>query len=137
MSLEKSPKRVIYTFNLIVKTADIDELSHVNNNVYLKWANLAATKHWETLSNAKINEQYVWVALRHEIDYVKPAFLKDVITVKTWVGETGGVKSTRYVEIYNKTQLLAKTKTVWVLLDAKTRRPKRISEDILNILKKS
>jgi len=73
---------------LAFKTTDIDELNHVNNNVYLRWANLAATKHWEKLSDANINKQYVWVALRHEIDYIKPAFLKDVITVKTWVGET-------------------------------------------------
>jgi len=77
-----------YSFDISVKTTDIDELNHVNNNVYLRWANLAATKHWEKLSDANINKQYVWVALRHEIDYIKPAFLKDVITVKTWVGET-------------------------------------------------
>jgi len=135
--MSDNKKTSVYSFDITVEASDIDELNHVNNNVYLRWANLAATKHWEVLSDAKINQQYVWVALRHEIDYVKPAFLNDTITVKTWVGETAGVKSVRYVEIYNKTNLLAKTKTVWALLDAKTMRPKRIQEDILSILKSS
>ena len=127
----------VFSFQITVKSDDIDALNHVNNNVYLRWANLAATKHWEKLSDVSINRQYVWVALRHEIDYLKPAFLKDVITVKTWVGETFGVKSTRYVEMYNKEQLLAKTKTIWVMLDAQTKRPKRIQEDVLNVLKQN
>ena len=125
----------VFSFQITVIPEDIDALNHVNNNVYLRWANLAATKHWEKLSDASINKQYVWVALRHEIDYLKPAYLKDVITVKTWVGETFGVKSVRYVEMYNKDQLLAKTKTIWVMLDAQTKRPKRIQEDVLNVLK--
>jgi len=135
VDLKYSKNKNIFNFKIIVTKAMIDNLNHVNNMVYLRWANLAATKHWNTLSSNKIDNQYVWVALRHEIDYLKPAFLNDTITIKTWVGETQGVKSIRYVEMYNKTILLAKTKTVWVMLDAKTMRPKRIKEDILNILK--
>ncbi|MFK5889934.1 MAG: thioesterase family protein [Flavobacteriaceae bacterium] len=135
MSDKEIRNTATYSFEITVEAADIDELNHVNNNVYLKWINRAATKHWQQLSNDKIDAQYVWVALRHEIDYLKPAFLNDVLTVKTWVGETGGVKSVRYVEIYNSETLLSKGKTVWVLVDAKTMRPKRIQDDILNILK--
>lgn len=124
----------IYTIELKVVKDDIDELNHVNNVVYLKWINMAATKHWKQLSDNKLNEQYCWVALRHEIDYLKPAFLNDVITVKTWVGATKGVKSIRYVEVYADDLLLTKAQTTWVLLDAKTMRPKRIQADILKIL---
>lgn len=125
----------IFTIELKVVKDDIDELNHVNNVVYLKWINLAATKHWKQLSDNKFDEQYCWVALRHEIDYLKPAFLNDIITIKTWVGVTKGVKSIRHVEIFANKQLLACAKTIWVLLDAKTMRPKRIQEEILSILK--
>jgi len=135
VDLKYSKNKNIFNFKIIVTKAMIDNLNHVNNMVYLRWANLAATKHWNTLSSNKIDNQYVWVALRHEIDYLKPAFLNDTITIKTWVGETQGVKSTRYVEIYSNTKLLAKTKTVWVMLDAKTMRPKRINADVLATLK--
>lgn len=128
-------KRNIFNFSIVVSKADIDELNHVNNNVYLKWINQAATKHWAKLSDSKFDKEFSWVALRHEIDYIKPAFLNDVITVKTWVGDTGGVKSTRYVEIYKDKLLITKGKTVWVMLDAKTMRPKRIGKDVLSVLK--
>jgi len=137
MFAKKNKNTPIYSFEITVEAADIDELNHVNNNVYLKWINRASTKHWTFLSDNKFDKQYSWVALRHEIDYLKPAFLNDVVTVKTWVGETGGVKSIRYVEIYNREILLSKGKTVWVLLDAKSMRPKRIQDDILSILKGS
>jgi len=137
MFAKKNKNTPIYSFEITVEASDIDELNHVNNNVYLKWINRASTKHWTFLSGNKFDKQYSWVALRHEIDYLKPAFLNDVVTVKTWVGETGGVKSIRYVEIYNREILLSKGKTVWVLLDAKSMRPKRIQDDILSILKGS
>jgi len=134
--MQKENKQV-FSFNLVVTSDFIDDLNHVNNIVYLQWINKAATKHWEKLSDNRINKAYSWVALRHEIDYLKPAFLNDKITVKTWIGETSGVKSIRYVEIYNRKKLLAKAKTVWVLLDALTMHPKRIKDDILNILKQN
>lgn len=125
----------IFTIELKVVKDDIDELNHVNNVVYLKWINMAATKHWKLLSDNKFDDQYCWIALRHEIDYLKPAFLNDIITIKTWVGATEGVKSIRYVEIYANGLLLTKAQTTWVLLDAKTMRPKRIQQNILSVLK--
>jgi len=137
MFSKEKQNTTIYSFDINVIASDIDELNHVNNNVYLKWINIASTEHWSYLSDNKFDKQYSWVALRHEIDYLKPAFLNDVITVKTWVGETAGVKSIRYVEIYNNENLLAKGKTIWCLLDAKSMRPKRIPDDILSILKRS
>jgi acyl-CoA thioester hydrolase len=75
------------------------------------------------------------VALRHEIDYLKPAFLDDLITISTWIGATEGVISIRHVEIFANNQLLTRAKTIWVLLDAKTMRPRRIQDDILKILR--
>ena len=53
---------------------EIDDLNHVNNVVYLQWINDVAILHWQKLSNEAINKKYIWVAIRHEIDYLKPAF---------------------------------------------------------------
>ncbi|MCF6213460.1 MAG: acyl-CoA thioesterase [Flavobacteriaceae bacterium] len=130
-------KSATFTFELSVVSEDIDTLNHVNNVVYLKWINLAATKHWAQLSKDRFTKIYSWVALRHEIDYLKPAFLGDLISIKTWVGESSGVKSIRHVEIYANNTLLTKAKTTWVLLDAKTMRPRRIQDDILSVLNTS
>ena len=122
------------TFN--VKEQDIDTLNHVNNVVYLQWVNDISGIHWSLLSNDSINSKYFWVVLRHEIDYINQAFLNDEITVYTWIGASSGVRSIRNVHIYKGDDLLIKAKSTWCLIDAKTHRPTRIKQDIMDILKK-
>ncbi|MFD1294095.1 acyl-CoA thioesterase [Lutibacter holmesii] len=123
-----------YTFHKIVSENAIDNLNHVNNLVYLEWVLKAAEKHWNKLSSKIINQKYVWVVLRHEIDYIAAAKLGDKITIETWIGESVGVKSDRYVEIKRGNKLLAKAKTTWCLLDKKKMRAVRIPTDVLDIL---
>lgn len=129
------PENVVsHQINLKVQKHEIDVLNHVNNVVYLQWVNDISEKHWSILSNREIDSKYFWVAIRHEIDYVNQAVLDDDITVYTWIGETGGVKSIRIVHIYRGQILLAKARTTWCLVDMNTNKPTRIRQDILNIL---
>lgn len=123
----------IFENTIKVKSTDIDALNHVNNVVYLQWINDVAAMHWNLVSNKKLNSKYIWVASRHEIDYLKPAFLDETIYIKTWIETLVGVKSIRKVEIYRDTVLLAKSLTTWVLLDAKTNRLTRIPTDISSL----
>jgi len=123
-----------FEFNFYVKEAEIDDLNHVNNVNYLNWVQHAANKHWALLSNSEIDSEFVWVVLRHEIDYISPAFLNDKITIKTWIGDSYGVKSDRFVEIKRGGELLTKSKTIWCLLNKKTLKPTRIPENILQLL---
>ena len=126
----------IFKNTLQVKEADIDRLNHVNNKVYLQWINNISTMHWQSVSNAEINAAYVWVVARHEIDYLKPAFLNENITIKTWIDSLKGVKSMRKVAIYRDNTLLAKSTTTWVLLDAKTHKITRIPQKITDLFGK-
>ena len=119
-----------FTNNILVSYDEIDHQNHVNNVVYLQWINDISIKHWNAVSNDEINSNYTWVAVRHEIDYLKPAFLDEKITVTTWIESLAGVKSIRRVEIYRDNELLAKSKTTWVLLDANTQKITRIPESI-------
>ena len=125
---------VPFEIQITVSNQDIDELNHVNNVVYLQWVQDIANQHWSQLKEGHDTSDYVWVVLRHELDYSGQAGLGDQITVKTWVGETAGIKSVRHVEFYKDDKLLVKAKTFWCLVDAKTLRPKRITGDILNVL---
>jgi len=88
-----------FTFNLIIKEDELDALHHVNNVNYIRWVQTAAQKHWSSISNLILESKYVWVVLRHEIDYLASAKLGDKIQVITWVGDSYGVKSERFVEI--------------------------------------
>ncbi len=128
--------KVSFEHSFKVKLQDIDELNHVNNVVYLQWVQDISGMHWNSLASKEINEKYVWVALRHEIDYLNQAYVNDTITIYTWIDETAGVKSIRIVHIYCNDKLLTKSKTTWCLLDAETLKPKRVGQDILELFKK-
>jgi len=124
----------IYSIKRVVLKEEIDELNHVNNIVYFKWIQDIAYKHWNVLTKNNPQTDYVWYTIRHEIDYLKQAVLGDEVTVKTWVGETKGVKSIRHVEIYRDDKLLTKSQTTYCLLNTKTKRPTRITDAVLKIL---
>ena len=123
-----------YTFQVVVKEIDIDELLHTNNLTYLKCMIKAAEKHWKLLSTEIFDERYVWVVLRHEISYFRATSLHDRINIKTWIGNSYGVKSERFVEVYHNGTLCAECLTIWCLMDKKTMKPTRINSDILEIL---
>jgi acyl-CoA thioester hydrolase len=124
----------VFTLKITVSSKDIDTLQHVNNLIYVKWMDKIATEHYAFLTKDNPLPQYVWVVTRHEIDYLKQAVLGDEITVKTWVGETKGITSIRFMNFYKDNILLVKAKTVWVMLDSKTFKPTRIRENVLKVL---
>tara|TARA_R110002050_G_scaffold300540_1_gene470416 strand:+ start:24865 stop:25281 length:417 start_codon:yes stop_codon:yes gene_type:complete len=123
-----------YQYPLTVSKEHIDNLNHVNNVVYVQWINDVSEKHWKSLSNPDLDSCYFWVVIKHEIDYFDEAILGDHLTIKTQVGESSGVKSIRNVEIFRDEKLLVKGQTTWCLIDIKTHKPKRITEDVLKVL---
>ena len=135
MTDDKSDNSVLYSYSLKVEKEHIDDLLHVNNVVYLQWVNDISEKHWNELSSKGLNEKYFWVVLRHELDYLNQAVLHDELTLVTWVGESKGVKSVRHVEIYKGEVPLLKAASTWCLIDAKTLKPTRIKDDILDTLR--
>jgi len=129
------PSSGVFEYRITVTGSDIDELDHVNNIVYLRWVQEAASAHWAQLSNDAINQKYVWVVMRHEIDYLQPAWQGNELMAYTWVGKNEGAKSERYTQLYNTVtgKKLAEAVTTWCLLDASSKRPKRIEADILSL----
>jgi acyl-CoA thioester hydrolase len=124
--------QLTYSYTFTVGSEDIDELNHVNNVIYVQWIQDAAVSHWNSVAPAHIKKAYVWMIIRHEIDYKRQGKLHDEILVKTKVLDAGGVSSTRQVQIFRKNdmQLLVESKTNWVMLDAVTFRPARISDEV-------
>jgi acyl-CoA thioester hydrolase len=122
-----------YTFK--VQPEDIDQLNHVNNVVYVQWIQDAAVNHWNTVASDDIKKSFVWVIVRHEIDYRQPAKLNDELFIKTWVLNAQGVSSVRQVQIFRKDdmKLLVESKTTWCMVDASTFRPVRITPEVRNL----
>jgi acyl-CoA thioester hydrolase len=125
-----------FSIAITVSPSDIDELGHVNNVVYVRYAQEAAAAHWNHVATPALKEKYAWVVLRHEIDYKNPAFLNEEIIAQTWVGNCHGARSERFVKLYSATsnKIFAEAKTMWCMLDAKSMRPARIGDDVLAVL---
>jgi len=117
---------------ITVSKNDLDDLNHVNNVVYIHWIQEIAKKHWKILVSNEIIKNYYWVLLEHQIKYLHPALLNDKIRLKTYIEKTTGIKSSRIVEIYNKdtNKLLVTSTTIWCLINAKTNKLNRITDEI-------
>jgi len=72
-----------FELSLAIRPEDIDELNHVNNVVYLRWVQDVATAHWRVLATPAEQKEVAWVAVRHEIDYLRPAVPGDAIIART------------------------------------------------------
>ena len=132
MATSSEPHATPFELTWQVGADDLDERMHVNNVVYLRWVQDAAASHWSQLAPAGALAQIAWVALRHEIDYLKPAVLDDVIVVKTWVGVAEGLSFERFTEMRRRAdgELLARARTLWCPVDARTGRPRRVNDEI-------
>lgn len=121
-----------FTLTRRVEADDLDERAHVNNVVYLQWVQDAAAAHWSALAPEGALEEIAWVALRHEIDYLKPALLGDEIAIMTWVGVANGLSFERFTEIRRRSDevVLARARTLWCPVDSRTGRPRRVSAEI-------
>jgi len=121
-----------FELELSVEPADIDELGHVNNTVYVRWVQQAAIAHWQAAASPQAQQDLVWVVVRHEIDYKHPALPGDRILARTWVGPATRLAFERNTEIARAAdgKLLARARTLWVPLDRKTGRPCEVSRDV-------
>ena len=125
----------LYQKHINVSEDDLDNQQHVNNVRYVQWIQNVAQEHWETRASEEQKAGLAWVVVRHEIDYKKEALLNDEILLETRIIDTTHVTSLREVVIKNNNsgKLLAKAKTTWCLLDQKTKKPQRISNELKQI----
>ncbi len=124
----------VFIKEIVVKSEDIDFNGHVNNLKYLEWMINTAMKH--SAKNGFDEEFYkkegsTWFAKSHKIEYKKPAFEGEKLTIKTWIDSIKRVIAVRKYEIYKNNDLIAKGESEWVFVDSKTHRPKRIPQEII------
>jgi acyl-CoA thioester hydrolase len=127
-------KPKVYEKKIVVGSDDIDFNGHVNNLKYLEWMINVAMEH-STHEGFGI-EYYKthgvsWVARKHCIEYKLPAFEGDELILKTWIDDVHKIMVVRKYEIYKNDKLITKGFSEWVFVDFKTKRPKKIPEDII------
>lgn len=125
---EPPPGRQVFARTFAPEPSDIDENGHVNNVVYLGWAQDLAIAHWQSRAEAADQAAFAWVALRHEVDYRRALVLGETASARTWVAEVAdGPRFERCVRIDGPDGAMsAQVRTVWVLIDKASGRPKRV-----------
>ena len=114
-----------------IDPADIDFMGHVNNATYLKWVQAAVVSHWEKLAPAEAVARHLWVALRHEITYRRPAFLEDALVARVAAEGMQGARAFFSTLITRGEDVLAEVKSSWCCLDAVTLRPARPAREVI------
>ena len=130
----------IFTLELTVTDAVIDANGHVNNVAYVHWMQDVAIGHFESLGGTAIMEEHgaTWVARSHHIEYLRPTFAGDEITIRTWIEDMARATSKRRYEFLKNDApdtLVARGETTWVFLDVATGRPKRIPKSMVEAVR--
>ena len=68
----------------------------------------------------------------------KPAFMGDLLVARTWVEPFKGATCERRTEIYRLSdkQILVTARSLWILLDPISRRPRRANESLQRLFEK-
>lgn len=95
--------RSSFVSHVRVRFHECDPLGHVNNAVYLGYLEQAAIDHaaaagWPA---SRLREEFgaVFVARRHEIEFLRPAFENDVLEITTWPESLSGARAIRTYRI--------------------------------------
>ena len=124
-----------HSYLLTVQPADIDNLGHVSNLVYLRWVQEAALAHSTALGFAEADylaRGEAWVVRRHELEYLRPAMPGDVLRIETRVATMSAASSVRKTQMLRERDgaILCIATTDWVYIDLPRARPKRVPAEI-------
>jgi acyl-CoA thioester hydrolase len=121
-----------FTRNFTASPADIDELGHVNNAVWVKWIQEMATSHWQAVAAPKHIAAYHWVVTRHEIDYRGNIAAGESVTARSWIESAPkGAQFDRRVDFVDaKGKVIVRANTTWAMIDTKTGRLVRVRPEV-------
>ena len=122
---------VAYQFPIRILPDDIDFMGHVNNARYLNWVQDAVVSHWRRFAPDEEVAAKLWVALKHEITYRKPAFLDDQVIASVVLEKVEGARASYATLIKRGEDVIAEVRSSWCCIDAKTLRPARIAKDVI------
>jgi acyl-CoA thioester hydrolase len=121
----------MFRYPVVPIESDIDHMGHVNNAVYLRWVQDAVVRYWETIAPPDAVARHLWVALKHEISYRKPAFLNDGVVAEVVAERVQGARSFFSTTVKRGEEVLAEIKSSWCCLDAATLRPVRLAGEVV------
>jgi acyl-CoA thioester hydrolase len=89
-------------------------------------------RHWSAAAGEDLKRRWLWIVLRHEIDYRDPILPGDHVDGRALLGRADGPRYDRFVDLRRPRagRPAAAVKSTWVLVEAASRKPKRVSAEI-------
>ena len=120
-----------YTTTWRVRSYELDANGHVNNSVYVAYAEEVANQHAESIGFGRAwtkDHAGTWVARRHAITYFRAATWGDELQLTTEVAEMRGARAIRntVIRLVEDGSMLVEMQTEWVWVRLVDGRPTRI-----------
>lgn len=136
---------------IALRWSDFDAYAHVNNAEMLRLLEEAriqafwrpddgASGHPTAVLDARPGAETISLIARQEIEYLRPIpYMRSPIDIELWVGHVGGASLLICYELYSPEgveprALYTKAATTLVMVDAATGSPKRITDDLREVL---
>ncbi len=122
-----------FEYRFTVKEKPEHYIRHVNNLRYLEWFIETAIAHADLLGwGMSVCKEMglAWVAKSHEIEYLSPAYQDDLLLIRTWIEKVTPTRITRCYECKRGEQLLAKARTVWVIVDYESGKARALPQEV-------
>lgn len=79
-----------HNVKLQLRFNDADSLGHINNSVYFSFYDLGKTEYFRTVKGYSFYDDPIDLVVAHvEVDFMKPVFLNDTVSVYTRVTRMG------------------------------------------------
>ncbi len=128
---------LVHTARWRVRHYECDPNGHVNNAVYLNWAEEVAIEHADLAGFGPAwtaSRGGAWVIHRQAITYHHPAVHGDEVVLTVWVEMVRGVRGTRRTEVRRAgdDRLLAEVRTEWVWVRLADGRPSAVPAEVVD-----
>ena len=129
---------LVYTARWPVRSYEIDQNGHVNNAIYLNYAEALTVEHAEASGYGRAwceAHGGAWVVRRHEIEYLRPARMGDELELTVRVELVRGVRGVRRTTIARAEDGLPVTRVLseWVWTRLADGRPARVPSELVDV----
>jgi acyl-CoA thioester hydrolase len=126
-----------HTLRFRVRSYELDQNGHVNNSVYVAWAENVTSEHAEAIGFGRdwsLDHGGGWVVRRHEATYHQPAVAGDEIEATVRVEGVRGVRGWRRTWMRRVADgvLLAEVVSEWAWVSTSDGRPARVPTEIVS-----
>ncbi len=122
-----------------LRWGDLDAYNHVNNVHMLRileearvralWAPEVGEPAPTAVLQATQGADTITMIAGHLIEYVAPVeYHREPLDIQMWISAVGGASADIAYEVFSQGKLVVRAESTMVFIDAKTQRPRRISE---------